>query len=75
MSRSTQNTKLNPKRRWKRRHTRYEEEETAWGLTDDVVTLSNGEQYYYFKLPNKVRLNHQAQAFLLMPKHVATSVT
>ena len=28
---------------------------TDWGRTDDVVTIGNGEKYYFFKLPHKVR--------------------
>lgn len=28
---------------------------TDWGLTDDVVTIGNGERYYFFKIPHKVR--------------------
>ena len=27
---------------------------TDWGLTDDVVTIGNGEKYYFFKIPHKV---------------------
>lgn len=27
---------------------------TEWGRTDDVVTLGNGDRYYFFKLPHKV---------------------
>ena len=34
----------------------YQQVETGWGLTDDVVTLGNGEQFYYFKIPHKVKL-------------------
>jgi FKBP-type peptidyl-prolyl cis-trans isomerase len=26
---------------------------TEWGRTDDVVTIGNGDQYYYFKIPHK----------------------
>ena len=28
---------------------------TEWGRTDDVVTIGNGDRYYYFKIPHKVR--------------------
>ena len=28
---------------------------TEWGRTDDVVTIGNGDQYYYFKIPHKAR--------------------
>lgn len=28
--------------------------DTAFGITDDVVNLTNGKTYYYFKLPHKV---------------------
>ena len=28
---------------------------TDWGRTDDVVTIGNGERYYFFKIPHKVR--------------------
>ncbi len=28
---------------------------TKWGRTDDVVTIGNGDQYYYFKIPHKAR--------------------
>lgn len=29
---------------------------TDWGRTDDVVTIGNGEQYYFFKIPHKVKV-------------------
>ena len=28
---------------------------TEWGRTDDIVTIGNGDQYYYFKIPHKAR--------------------
>ncbi len=28
--------------------------ETVWGITQDVVTLPNGNSYYFFKIPHKV---------------------
>lgn len=28
--------------------------ETEFGRTDDIVTLGNGKEYYFFKLPHKV---------------------
>lgn len=28
--------------------------ETVWGVTDDMVTLSNNSSYYFFKIPHKV---------------------
>ena len=28
---------------------------TDWGRTDDVITIGNGDQYYFFKIPHKVR--------------------
>ena len=28
---------------------------TDWGRTDDVVTIGNGEEYYFFKIPHKAR--------------------
>lgn len=27
---------------------------TDWGRTDDVITIGNGERYYFFKIPHKV---------------------
>ena len=27
---------------------------TVWGVTNDLVTLPNGDVYYYFKIPHKV---------------------
>ena len=32
---------------------------TVFGVTDDLVTLSDGKEYYFFKLPHKVRLHLQ----------------
>lgn len=28
---------------------------TAWGTTDDVITLPNKKKYYFFKIPHKVK--------------------
>ena len=28
---------------------------TVFGVTDDLVTLGDGKEYYFFKLPHKVR--------------------
>ena len=28
---------------------------TEWGRADDIVTIGNGDQYYYFKIPHKAR--------------------
>ena len=30
---------------------------TEWGRTDDVVTIGNGEEYYFFKMPHKARVS------------------
>ena len=30
---------------------------TAFGMTDDIVNLKNGQKYYFFKLPHKVNNN------------------
>lgn len=27
---------------------------TVWGVTNDLITLPNGDIYYYFKIPHKV---------------------
>ena len=32
---------------------------TDWGRTDDVVTIGNGERYYFFKIPHKVGSRRQ----------------
>lgn len=34
---------------------------TVFGVTDDLVTLGDGKEYYFFKLPHKVRLVHLQQ--------------
>ena len=31
---------------------------TEFGRTDDIITLGNGEEYYFFKIPHKVILHH-----------------
>ena len=34
---------------------------TVFGVTDDLVTLGDGKEYYFFKLPHKVKLVHLQQ--------------
>ena len=29
---------------------------TEWGRTDDIVTIGNGDKYYYFKIPHKAKM-------------------
>lgn len=29
---------------------------TEWGRTDDIITIGNGDRYYYFKIPHKARI-------------------
>ena len=35
--------------------------DTMSGVSDDLVTLGDGKEYYFFKLPHKVRLVHLRQ--------------
>ena len=32
--------------------------DTVFGVSDDLVTLGDGKEYYFFKLPHKVRIVH-----------------
>ena len=31
--------------------------QTDFGVTDDIITLNNGQNYYFFKLPHKVAVS------------------
>lgn len=38
---------------------------TEWGRTDDIVTIGNGDQYYYFKIPHKARYDFLSIIYIL----------
>ena len=37
---------------------------TAFGMTDDIVNLKNGQKYYFFKLPHKVNNSNRALLYI-----------